>query len=345
MQHVFDLIEPSVHIEFARAYLDEVLHNEFALNQWFPEQITPDLEYRVSSGRRNDIETAEYRAFDTPPPFTSRHGQARVRGELAPLGRAMSLTEEESLRNRALMSGDNAGMIDQLYSDTEAVVRSVAAKLELVRGEILSTGKITLNENGLIGVEALFGVPAGSLVTAATVWSNPAAPIVDNYLAWIEAYVDLNGFEPGGVLMSRKVWGYHYLNTQMRDYATVTPGLTPTRLNVQDVGAVLASNGIPPITIYDTRVRLNRVATRVFPDNKITFLPPAGEPLGYTMFGLTAEALFLIERGHIEAQQGPGIVATILQNERPVQTFTASDAIALPVVADGNLIYTATVAA
>lgn len=341
---LFDLVEPAVLTEYVRQYDNEVLRNQFGLDQFLPDFLNDELEYFIDKKAFQDVDVAEFRAFDTQPRMTGRQGFERLRGELIPVSRQIPLTEEERLRLRALRAGDakNQAAIDQIYADAEAMVRSVKARLELAKGQVLTTGKFTLNgENGLY-MEADFGIPSTHKPTAAASWATTSTDILADLLSWMQLYVDDNGFEPGLMVLSRQILSYMVNNTGFKAAAAFA-GTTPTRINLETVQAILAANGIPPVLVYDTNVRVNGVATRVIGQDKLLFLPPSDVPLGKTHYGITAEALTLAEMGKIKAEAAPGIVAVNLRNDNPVQTFTLATALAVPVLGNPNAIICADV--
>lgn len=341
---LFDLVEPAVLTEYVRAFDNEVLRNQFALDQFLPAFENSELEYSIDQSSWMDVDAAVYRAFDTQPPMTGRQGISRLRGELAPVSRQIPLTEEERLRLRAIREGGSANQaqVDQIYADAERMVRSVQARLELARGQVITTGKFTLaGENGLT-MEADYNMPGSHKPTAAITWATASTDILADLLTWMQLYVDDNGFEPGLMMMSRTILGYMINNTKMRE-AAAWGGTTPSRINLETVQAILSANGLPPVMIYDTQVRVSGVATRVIAADKLTFLPPTEVPLGRTHYGVTAEALALAEAGKIVESAMPGIVAVNLRNDSPVQTFTLATALAIPVLGNPNAIICADV--
>lgn len=346
MRMIFDLVEPAVLTNYVRQYDNEVLRNQMGLEQFLPNFPNPELEYRVTKNAFLDVDVAEYRPFDVQPTMTGRQGFERIRGELVPLGRSIPLTEEDHHRLRNVTMGDAWGMggiVNDIFADAERMVRSVQMRIEVARGQVLTTGAFTLAENGLI-MAADFGVYAGHAPTAGTVWSNVAAPILSDLLTWQDLYVDDTGVEPGVIVCSRQALGYMFLNTEMRQAAAFA-GTTPSRLNVEMVDAIFAANGLPPIMLYDTKARINGVSTRIIPADKLLMLPAPGsaEKLGATHYGVTAEALYLAEQGYIEAEDMPGVVAVNYKNDAPVQTFTAAHAIAVPVMPNTQLVICADV--
>jgi len=343
---ITDLIDPQELIDYVRAWDYEVLRPEaqLMLDQFLPNRQVDDLEFRIRKGALNDVDVAEYRAWDTQPRMTARPGTKYIEGSLGPVSRQIPLGEEEMLRMRSLERGTNDPIVNAIFDDAERMVRSVQARVELARGDVINDGKVTINENGLV-LEADFGRSASATKTAANLWTNTATatPLTD-LLTWQQDYVDLNGVAPALVILSRQRLQNFALNAEMRAYAAVG-GTTPNRINMETVGAILAAEGLPEMMIYDTSVRVNGVATRVLPANKIFMMPPSTEPVGNTFYGVTAEAIELRQRGMITQEAMPGVVAVVLKNENPVQTFTLATAIALPVTPNPNLIFDCTVAA
>jgi hypothetical protein len=340
---VYDLVLPRLLIDYVREYDQEVLRNVFTLDTFLPNRLIDELEYRIRQGALNDVDAAEYRAWDTPAPFTGRPGVTRIRGELAPVSRQIPLGEEEMLRLRALERGTDEPIISAIYDDSERMVRAVQARIEIARGQLLTTGKVTIAENGL-ALEADFGLPGDHVVTAANLWTDTtnAKPLTD-LLTWQDKYILDNGVQPGTALMSQARLGNLYLNAEMRAAAAAN-GTTPARVNRGDVDAIFAANGLPPISVYDVTVRVNGVQTRIIPADRVLLLPPAGEPIGNTFYGVTAEAIKLRSKGMIDQDAMPGVVAVVTETDHPVQTFTVGTAIALPVLPNPKLLFVADVA-
>lgn len=343
---ITDLIDPQELIGYARAYDNEVLLPEAnlgALDPWLPGRELDDLEFRIRKGSLNDVDAAEYRAWDTEPRMTGRPGVSYIRGSLGPVSRQIPLGEEESLRTRALERNTNDPIIDAIYDDVERMTRAVRARVTLAQGDVIDDGIVTIAENGL-ELQADFGRSAEMSAVAATLWTNPAAPILSTSLAYVEAYIEKNGVEPWAMLMPRNRVGNLALNAEMRDYASAA-GTTPNRINRATIDSIFAAEGLPPIMTYDGRVRVDGVRTPVLDPTKVYLMPDPAEGMGNTFFGQTAEALFLRERGLIERQDALGIVAVVLQNENPVQTFTLATGVVLPGTPNPDLVMDVVVAA
>jgi len=346
---VYDLVAPQMLIDYIRAFDNEQLRFQFTLDQFLPNRNIEDLEYRIRAGTLVDVDTAEFRSWDTQPGMTSRPGVSRKRGELPPVSRQTAIGEEELLRLRELQRNANATnggddpIIGEVYNDAERMVRSVQARIELARGQLLSTGKVTIAENGL-AIEADFGVPGANITTAANLWTDATnAKPVSDMLALSDYWIYNYGTLPGAIVMAKARFTNLMTNLEMRQVAA-SNGTVPNRLNAAQVRDVFAAYDLPPIVIYDTQVRVNGVQTRVLPANKIIIVPPANEPFGNTFYGVTAEAIKLASKGYIDRSAMPGIVACVFEEDSPVQTFTLGTAVALPVIANPQLLGIMTVA-
>lgn len=338
MNFIWDLVDPVELTNYVRAFDLEMRRADaaFMLNEYLPDTTTEDLEFRIRQGSMQDVDVAQYRSWDTPAPMTDRPGTSYIAGEIGPVSRQIPLSEEERLRRDILLRGNNDPLVDMIYADAERMVRAVAARVEMARGDLIDDGKVTINENG-VTVEADFGRDSAASPSAGTVWSNTsgATPLA-NLLAWTETYVDTNGFEPAEILIPRATVMYLALNAEFRNYLAAG-GTTPTRLNLEGVAAVLQAEGLPPLRVYDAQFRVNGTRTRVLNANKIYMMPPKQAAYGETRWGVTAEATVMKGRGL--KFDAPGIVSLIYGNDHPVQTSVLATAVALPLTPNPEYVF------
>lgn len=325
---VTDLIDPKLLISYVRQFDQERLkpENQFSLGEYLPDANTEDLEFRIRQGKLQDVDIAEYRAFDTPAKAGSRQGVRWIEGSLGPISKQMPLGEEEILRQRAFELKNNDPLIAAILDDAELMTRAVRGRIELARGDLIDDGVVTIEENGL-SLTADFKRLASMRKTAATVHSDPAANVITELLSWVEDYVDVYGEEPDHILLPKNLLGSWKLNEEVRDYAA-SNGTTPQRVNNSVLASIFENEGIPRVKTYDVKVRIDGTATRVLPAEKIYFMP-SGE-IGKTHFGTTAEAIKLRSKGMIKREDAAGLVCVILEEDHPVQTSTLATALSLP---------------
>lgn len=338
-----DFVTPTELTGYARAALADLQVNQFSLARFLPNREIGDLMYRFTKGGEGLTEAATFRAYDVESGIGSRPGLTRVAGELPPISRKIRLGEYDRLR----MLRDDGQIRNAILDDATRMVRAVAARMEMARGEALYTGKIVLSENGVIATVD-FGRAAGHTVSAGTPWSTiaTATPLAD-LLSWRDTYVTANGVDPGLLLTSRRVMGYLLRNAEIRALAATVAG-TPSIVTEAMVGQIFAAYGLPPFELYDAKVSVAGSATRIIPDDRAIFLPAPGSPddpegtdLGATLLGTTAESL---EPDYgLEGEQ-PGVVAGAYSTKDPVAVWTKAAAIGLPILANPDLTFAADVA-
>lgn len=346
---ITDLADPQELLGYTRSAQIEEERNKFQLSNYFPNDTTPDgeIEWRLLRGNLRDEDAAKVRAWDAEAVIGSRQGVERIMGELLPVSKAYLLGEEQRLRNRGLTAGQtgssNTAMVQAIFDDAAKGARSVAARFELFRGEVLEKGTITINENGVAPATIDFGRKAGHTVTAAILWSTIATAVpVDDMRAWVQTYIDSNGVPPAFALTSTAVISNLMRNAAIRALVA-GPGGTPGVVTVDTVNAVFQAYGLPPFVPYDTTIRVDGTSTRPIAVNKVILMPAGNEPVGATLFGTTAEALDLAEAQFIAQDQCPGMVSVVNKTFNPTAHWTLTTAVGFPVLANPDLTFVATV--
>src|ERR1700750_3107618 len=231
MVMITDLVDPQELLGYTRAADLEAQRNRFVLSNYLPNDTTPDgeIEFRWTRGSFRDQDAAQVRAWDAEAGIAGRHGVERLMGEILPVSRKVRLGEEERLRNRGLLLGltpqNNTALTDRIFADAANMARSVAARFELMRGEVLEKGTVTINENGVQTGTIDFLRKAGHTVTAGTLWSDLTnGDPVANMRTWVQTYIDSNGIAPAFVLTSTQVIGYLMQSAKVRAYAAGVGG-------------------------------------------------------------------------------------------------------------------------
>lgn len=333
-----DYIDPADLTGYVRAALADFQANRFTLSAFLPNRVVDDLEYRFDAGQQGLAEAASYRAYDTEAEIAGRPGIKRVTGELPPISRKMRSGEFDRLRMRQL--NGNEQQVLGLESDAVRMTRSVAARIELARGDALVNGSVTISENGVVGTID-FDRPSEAVVTVSNAWDTVDGDPLGDLEAAILAYNQLNGVDPGAIQLSRRIVAALARNDNLRKAAGTVIG-QPTIISQAQMQTMFEAFGLPTFQTYDAQVTVDNVATRVIPDDVVLLLPAPvasddfeGTELGGTFWGTTAESL---EPGYgIELAEAPGIVAGVYSTEDPVALWTKVAAIAVPVVANPGL--------
>lgn len=337
-----DIIDPATLTGYARASLADYEARKGTLARWLPNRVVPSIDVRFVAGSFGLVDVADFRAYDAEPTIGKSQSGKRITLELPALGQNIPVSEYNQLRANGAQPGDET-VLGTIQRTTDTVVRAVADAIERLRGTVLQTGKATIA--GFMDDD--FGRAAGNTVTAATPWSTATADALADLTTWSDTYRDVNGEDPGAIVMSTRVLRAMAALNQMR--TQLASGSTrPATL--QDVQATVAANGLPQIYLYDRRVSVAGSATKVISDDRVLLLPEPvqdlndwqGTQLGATYWGRTLSSM---ESGwDIPEADQPGLVAGVYRGEKPPMIAEViSDAIGLPTLANANLSFAADV--
>lgn len=324
------------------------LMQNLVLNRLLPDRTVNSNRVDFGTLTKNG-RTAQFRVFDGPIHVSKRDTFTSQSVGLPPLSDSIGMGEYERLQLEfaRTQGGNTAALVNSIYDDATILTQNVLRRMELARGDALQDGKFTLAGEGGLTMEADFS--SGMLTyTAGTLWSTVAtADAIANLGTWVQAYIDQNGAPPGGMCLSRQTVSYMLQNAGIRQLAGNLIG-TPTGVARTQLDAVLDNYMLPPISmIYDSSVLdpVTGSSVRVLPQNKIIFLPPDGQTIGYTAWGVTATALELTSSSEsdLSFQQAAGIVGVVEKQGPPYRQYVFVDAVGMPVIENPNLLMVATV--
>jgi hypothetical protein len=301
-----------------------------------------DLTYELQNLEATTVEVASYRAWDTPPPLGARPGFSTIRGEIAPLGKSYTLNEREMARFTNLQRGLAGGSAADIYDDGLRAGLACQIRIEAARADLLTDGKVTINENGF-NLEANFAVPAGHIVAPATPWSTTgtATPIA-NLKAYQATYRAANGGRnPDAWIISSEVAGDLSLSAELRNLAPVT-GVVPGIIDFATVGNIIRAQGIAPLIVFDGQIpNAAGVMGPTLPVRKVIAVR-AG--MGDAFYGVPPAVQVLAASGvRLDRTEEPGIVVYVASQIRPARIITTGEAVALPVLRAPRALFVATV--
>lgn len=341
-------VSPDALTAFVRSVpLDPTL----ALLEGFPSQTTADNTIDFAEiVKRN--RTAKFRTFDGSIHVSERDSGSTGKVKLLPLSTSLNESEYERLQRLYAQTGGTftQAMEQAIYNDAENLTRYVQNRLELAWGDVLTDGILTINENGLVGFEADFGVPSSHKVTAATPWTTTAtAPGLTNLIAWFDAYKATNGNVPASSVEwqgSQRVLRLAQTNKEIVD-AVHGSAAGRTRVTISELNELMDDYGLPNFgAVYDGSLDVDGTITSVIPDDKLVLLPKNRRELGYTAWGVSATALELVESNasDLSFEEAPGIVGVVEKVGPPYRKFTFVDAVAMPVLENAKRLFIADVA-
>lgn len=302
------------------------------LARFLPNTNVQSVSYRLGRRKRLD-QTVPVRAIDAPATPIRRPGLLDVKGDLPAITPIVDLSEQD-LTNEMILAQQLAG----LQVDWQPWVESAAAQvaltvdntLEVMRGQVLSTGKVTLIAEDGVTHEVDFEIPAERIITAAAPWDfeDPAAVFAD-YAAAVEVHLDGSGSLPGVAVTTAKMRTL-LVNAVQKLYPQAPVGES-------QLDAYLANRNLPPVVTYDRALRdASGNKTRVYPEGTITFLPTNEDPVGRTELGVTQESVQQVQSRVLTREQAPGLTIVTLGRDNPVQRSVKGAALGLPVLRDNE---------
>lgn len=337
-------VEPDALTAFVR---EVPTPSELALTALFPTEFQDDNTVDFAEIVRTN-RTARFRSFDGRIHVSERDVGTEKRVKLLPLSSSLSLGEYERLQLEFARNGgtNQQALARAVYNDAERLTREVHNRLEQAWGDLLTDGKLTVNENGFQG-EADFGVPANHLVSPAVAWTDTAnATVLSDLIAWNDVYVVTNGSRFGAMRPSQRVLRLMQRNAEIIN-AVHGAAAARTRVTLSELNDLFSSEGLPTVAApYDTQVDVDGVSTRVIPDDRLIFTPANIRELGYTAYGVSATALELVSSNVAEMsfEEAAGIVGVVEKTGPPYRQFTYVDAVAMPILANSRRLMVADVA-
>lgn len=311
-----------------------------SLARFFPVLNVASVTYRLGRRTRAD-QTVAIRAFDGPAIPIQRPGVIDVRGDLPAVTPLVNLTEVD-LNQEYILAQQLAGQQVDWQPAVVAAAGQVAATIdntmEAMRGQLLSTGVISLVAADGATHSVDFGIPGGQIITAGTPL-DPAsgAGVWNAYATAHDGYVNAAGDAAGVALTTRKVYS--------KLVAALQVAFPQGPVGADQVAAYAANRGLPVPVTYDRQMKdALGVRTRFFAEGTLVFLPSNDDPVGRTELGITQEAVQQTQRIQpngataLTAADVPGLTVVTLGNDNPVQRAVKGAAVGMPVLHDTDSI-------
>lgn len=306
-----------------------------SLATFLPNTNVQAISYRLGRRRRLD-QTVPVRAIDAPATPIRRPGVVEVRGELPAITPIVDLSEQD-LTNEMILAQQLAGLQVDWQPAVDAAAASAAITvdntLEQMRGQLLSTGVVSLLAEDGVTHEVDFGVDASQKIEIATAWNTSGAKVFDDFEAAHDVHVQKSGAPAGVVLTTRKV-----RSLLLRALSEMYP---QQPIGQVALDAYLADRNLPSVVTNDRQMEdASGTRTRVYPEGTLTFLPSADDPVGRTELGVTQEAVQQVQRIQpngataLTSDIAAGLTIITLGNDNPVQRSVKGAALGLPVMDD-----------
>ena len=331
------------------ARIDELFNTKELLNYYrvkkqpamlgdtlFPARKIQDIKFDMITGANGLPVSASVHAFDTETELASREVLQKGAAELALIKRKIAIGEREIIAiNNPRMDSEQKALVMELFKDGDKMVNSVQTRIEAMRMELLSSGKINVKENG-VSITLDYSVPGGNKKTFD--WSDPAtAKPLEDIKTLADAVEDASGTKPTRILTSSKV-----LNKILacESVKKAIFGVNFDKIATRkDLNSLLESMELPQVAVYNAKYKVQNAngkytTKRYFPENILSMF--AENALGETVYGLTAEEIELLGSNKMEEAKMVGNIFVGVEKEGdPVRRYTKAVATALPTLENG----------
>ncbi|WP_024614684.1 major capsid protein [Clostridium sp. Ade.TY] len=310
----------------------------------FPPRKIQDIKFDMITGANGLPVAASIHAFDTETEIASREALQKGAADLALIKRKIAIGEREIIAiNNPRMDAELKALVTELYKDGDKMVSSVQTRIEAMRMELLSSGKIVIDENG-VAVTLDYKVPNSNRKSFN--WSDSAtAKPLEDIQKLAEAVEVTSGTKPTRILTSTKI-----LNKILacESVKKAIWGVNFDRvITKNDLNTLLETMELPKIATYNAKYKVQGkngkyTTKRYFPENILSMF--SENQLGETIYGLTAEEIELIGSKNMEVAKMVGnIFVGVEKQGDPVKRFTKAVATALPTLENGNELGIATI--
>jgi hypothetical protein len=328
MTILYDLADPA-ELSFTVRELPEPAG--IGLNAILPDRLVTSVKAVWNEVTRTN-RAAMFRSWDAESPIGERDSASRKEAPMYPISQKTVIGELESILSSALaMSGNPGPLIDaEINNDLRLNANAVRIRAEIARGDVLTDGVLTVDENGF-KASWDYGVPDANTATAAATWATTSTDVTVDFAAWMTIWRAAGGDERPIMTLSMTGYGYLLQNEKFRALAA-SGGVTPPRLTLDQVNDITLAHGWPEIRIYDSSFNVAGSTARVLHQDIALITPRNPLDLGFTAWGITAEALELAQAQRLSFEDAPGLVAVVMKTEDPVATWTKVGGTVLPVL-------------
>ena len=323
MADILSLINPVELTEVARLARAEFDAQVQSYAQYLPYKGVNDIRYSYDKGAGATVDEALFRAFNAESPIGQRPAGARVTGEILPISRKIPLSEYAQLRARNASDGE---IVDQHFADAANLAKGIAARTERARAQLLETGKVTINENGVVTEydSGRAGANTPTALAGTAKWDAPAtAKPISDIITWSNVIRNAVGASPTVLRVSAAVMANLQAAAEVRGAFTALANapLMVGRDQVSQAFVALAGVRVevdePPAGMSNPR-----------DPSKVVLLVDS-LPVGATLYGTPVEAF---EPQYTGVSSQPGIYAGVYKTPDPVTPWTKAVAIVLPIL-------------
>ncbi|GAA2577356.1 major capsid protein [Microbacterium binotii] len=285
-----------------------------------PYDAVYDLDFTYGNVEGALPAAATYRAFNTESGVGELPAGSSKQGRLPAISQRHDVDEYLKLT----LFNQNAAIGEAFEKRAIRSAQALAARVVLAAYEGITTGSVTIAENGMSFV-VNFGRKGALTATAATAWSSVATakPVED-----LEGFRNIYG-PLGRVILSQQSATYLQQNVDLIKLALGRGTDLPSRVSWEDVRSVFTDFriGVPSVN-EELVTNTSGVLVPTIAADKVLIVPNG--QVGTTKVGIAAESINQ-ENGIAEAER-PGLFSGAMHRSDPEGYHVLVSGIVLPVV-------------
>lgn len=280
--------------------------------------------------------------FDTKAPLRQRQNVEGFTEQMPVFREAYEMTEEQwrdfFIVERSAVDVAIKNAYRAIYNDRIELIKGARAQNERMKMQLLSTGKIMVNENGEF-LDYDYQLPAENIVTvdAANAWSNPDADVLGQLEKLQDTAVDAGRSITRAVCTSKTL-------RQLRNNKGIVALFNNLKLRPTTNGIIqfLQDEFGIMFTTYDLTFKEanDHTVTKFFPDDVVSFF--GTEELGKMIYSYTSEEMLLqsdpLAKVEVEVY-GTGLALTRMLDEHTPRHFLMASQICLPSFEGAESVY------
>ena len=315
-------------------YLKERKYPTFMGELLFPETKIQDFDLEYIKGANRLPVSASIHSFNSETEIASRDALEKVKQSLALIKRKIKMDEKLLIKLQSPRNSAELEAAKKLYfNDVDDMVLAVKTRVEAMIMELISSGAITTDENGLTGLKLDYGLNSNQIKTlgGTSVWTDPLSDPLKDLDEWVDGMINAGVAMPTRALTSNAVMSALLRHEKVKKAVFGTN--YDKRLSKNELNEFLTEQGLPKFATHDQRYRKQKAdgtyeTKRFYPDDKITLMPEY--ELGETVYGLTAEEVELQGKSESEIESMGNIIVQTYRTTDPVARWTKAVATALP---------------
>lgn len=310
---------------------------------FFPNTRQKGLKFSFIKGKQGKPVALVSANWNSNVLYRDRIGVETLSGSLPFFKEAYKIDEETRQELLSVRPEYQEAIINRVFDDEMELLDGAEVSVERMRMQLLSTGTISISENG-VNKQYDYGFDADTqFKTVATLWSEVNADPLKDLVAEVEAYEDLHDVAPSIAIMDISVFRNLQKNENILSYFAnlSTPNLYPSKEQI--LSFVEAQTGLRFVITNKSYLEardFDGTPVKFYPEDRFTLL--AGSNLGETVYGTTPEEADLLSgnsKASSVAVTSKGVAITTWNEVDPVNVNTKVSEVVIPTCPNIDLIH------